>query len=231
MGVHCNNIVAPCPWPGTIHEVPERTVQNHQAMSAGDSFKGLKDTVTSALVETTKTATKIANGDLAFHQSTNPAIVPLLELQRARLLTLANGLITSVTQGTEVSATHLADVESVDDSWKSVVDVIDNLLEKADASLDEITGSIRKLSPGQEEKIKRAAPSHGKHRNTKIYHHRDMQKPQLFFNAKPNNDGKTPFKPLLQSKPHAIIPLEDSLRPMVSNLGHEQYVVRFHSST
>ena len=41
------------------------------------------------------------------------------------------------------------------------MDVFDNLLEKADACLDEFTGVIRKLSPSQEEQIKNAPSAPG----------------------------------------------------------------------
>ena len=36
----------------------------------------------------------------------------------------------------------------------------------------------------------------------------DMEKPQLLFEHPPTNRELGPFKPLLQTKPHAAIPLE-----------------------
>ena len=199
-------------------------------MSAGVNFKEFKDVISSALVEMTRVAAQISNEDLAFHRSSNPSIIPSLELQNARLLKLANELIKAATWGTEVSAPPIADTDSVDDNWRSIVDVFDNLLEKTDACLDEFTGSIKRLSPSQEESIKRAAPTDGKHKTTKLYHNRDMQKPQRLFNDVPNNDERSPFKPLLQSKPHAMVPLEDSLGPTDSNDGSKQYDTRFYLS-
>lgn len=182
-----------------------------------EDFKGVKNAVTSALIETTKVAGQISNEDLAFHRSYNPSIVPLLDKQNARLLRLARGLTRSATVGTELSTPPLKDVESVDDNWRSIVDVFDNLLEKADACLDEFTGSIKRLSPGQEQQIKNALPAHGKQRPGKAYRNQNIPKPQLLFANIPRNDDKTPFKPLLKHKPHAIVPLEDSIAPTDSD--------------
>lgn len=174
-------------------------------------FKDIKNAVTSALVETTKTAGHISTEDLAFHRSSNPSIVPLLDKQNARLLKAARSLTKVATLGTEFAAPQVKDVDSLDDGWRSMVDVFDNLLEKADASLDEFTGSIRRLSPSQEEQMKRALPAHGKQQSSKGYRNRNIPKPQLLFASIPTNDEKPPFRPLLRSKPHATVPLESSL--------------------
>lgn len=196
-------------------------------MSMQRDFKDVKSAVTSALVETTKVAGQISNEDLAFHRSSNPSIIPLLDKQNARLLKTARRLAKIATLGTELSAPQLRDVESLDDNWRSVVDVFDNLLEKADACLDEFTGSIKRLSPGQEEQIRKAVPAEGRQKPGKAYRNQNIPKPQLLFNNIPTNEERSPFKPLLRSKPHAIVPLEDSLSPEDSQeAGPKQYDIQ-----
>ena len=197
-------------------------------MAAGGNFKETKDAISSALVETTRVAGQISNEDLAFHRSSNPSVIPILEQQNTRLLRLTHKLTKAATWGTEVSAPYIANVDSVDDNWKNIVDVFDNLLEKADACLDEFTGSIKRLSPGQEDQIKKTAPVHGKRRIAKVYRNQDMQKPQLLFEDRPKNDEQTPFKPLLRSKPHAMVSLEDSLGEIDSDDGSMQYDSQFY---
>jgi exosome complex exonuclease RRP6 len=57
-------------------------------------------------------------------------------------------------------------------------------------------------------------------------------KPQLAFVHKPDNNDITPWKPLLTSKPHASIPLDQSLRLESGESGHPQYVyTSFHNLT
>lgn len=51
-----------------------------------------------------------------------------------------------------------------------------------------------------------------------------MAKPQLKFETRVNNFDMSPFKPIIQTKPHAIVPLEDSIRLVPNEEGVEQYV-------
>ncbi len=199
-------------------------------MTTNGQFKELKEGISSGLVDTTRTAGRIANEDLAFHRSTNPSVVPLLEQQSARLLQLARRLTWTATKGSEVSAPQISDADSVEDNWNGIVDVFDNLLEKADACLDEYTGVIRRLSPDREGEIKKASAPFGKSRPDKAYRTQNIAKPQLLFEQVPTNDESTPFKPLLRSKPHAITPLEDCLTLVPSEDGSTRYALDSYSS-
>jgi exosome complex exonuclease RRP6 len=60
----------------------------------------------------------------------------------------------------------------------------------------------------------------------------DIPKPQRSFEHVPTNDEKDAFKPLLMTKPHAIIPLEQSLSYRERNIqtGTIQYDNRFYIS-
>ncbi len=195
-------------------------------MAFHGSFKGIKNAISSALVDTTRTVGQIANEDLAFQRSSNPSIVPLLEQQSSRLLQLTRRLTRTATSGTDITAPQISDPESVEDKWMGFVDVFDNLLEKADACLDEYTGAVKKLSPAQEERMKNALPSaHAKKKSTKAFRSQHIPKPQLLFTNVPTNDESTPFKPLLLSKPHAITPLEECLTLAPSEEGSLQYAI------
>ena len=195
-------------------------------MAFDRSFKDIKDAISSALVDTTRTTGQIANEDLAFQRSSNPSIVPLLEQQSSRLLHLTRRLIRTATSRTDITTPQISDPESIEDSWMGLVDVFDNLLEKADACLDEYTGVVRKLSPTQEERMKNALPSANvKKRPTKAFHSQYIPKPQLLFANVPTNDQSAPFEPLLLSKPHAITSLEECFTLAPSKEGLLQYAI------
>jgi exosome complex exonuclease RRP6 len=51
----------------------------------------------------------------------------------------------------------------------------------------------------------------------------NLVKPQLAFEHKPNNDDNTPWKPLLTSKPHAAVSLEESLGAAAKDAEQHQY--------
>ncbi len=199
-------------------------------MATDGPFKEIKDAISSTLVETTRTAGQIAGEDLAFHRSSNPEITPLLEKQNARLLQLAQNLVRGAATGTKVSAPRLSDADSVDDSWRGIVDVIDNLLEKADACLDEYTGVIKRLAPSQEIQSSKSVAPARQPLPARSYRDQNIPKPQLLFNKIPTNNETTPFKPLLRSKPHAIVPLEESLDLVADEDRTKQYDTQFHLS-
>ncbi|KAI9723707.1 MAG: hypothetical protein M1812_001007 [Candelaria pacifica] len=183
-------------------------------------FKSLHDRISSSLVATTRTAGQISAEDLPFQRSLDPEIGSSLDEQNERLLSLANRLVKTVTSGTEVEAPPLQDADALENNWRGVVDVVDRLLEKADTSLDEYTGIIKRLSPAQQEQ---APSTYLTSRPSKSLKNPTITKPQLLFDNLPTNDDITPFKPLLSSKPHAILPLDQSLSTFENEVGFIEY--------
>ena len=170
-------------------------------MAANDNFDEVKDDITAALVKTTKTVAAIAAEDLSFQRSLNPAITNVLATQQARLLQISQSLIDIATTRSGVDAPRLKDADGIESEWSNLVDVFDNLLERTDACLDEYSGFIKKPDL--------AAPLSGNSRVAKevsVYSRRSQNilKPQRLFRRPPNNEDETPFKPLLQNKPHAL---------------------------
>ena len=192
-------------------------------------FKSIQDTVSAALVNTTRAAGHLSGQDLAFQRSLNPSVGHEIDKQNSRLLDLARRLARGATTGTELIAPPLLDADAVEDNWQAIVDVVDNLLEKTDACLDEYTGVIKRLSPSQQEQIATNSTVSKKQRPARAHRTQDIPKPQLLFNRVPTNSEVTAFKPLLRSKPHAIIPLEKSLGPVITQNGTTQYDSYFHS--
>lgn len=191
-------------------------------MAGGDlNFKELQANISAALVETTRTVGQIVREDLAFHRSSNPSVGPVLDRQASRLLNLAQGLLKIATVGTEVPTPQIQDADAVEENWGGVVDVVDNLLEKTDACLDEYTGVIKRSTPGEDTR------ANGNDKSKKQSFHQisitpHTAKPQNSFLRAPNNNEKTPFKPLLRSKPHAVLPLAQSLIRVTGDDGMER---------
>ena len=176
-------------------------------------FPELKEAATAALLNTTRVANQIAQNDLDFHRSVNHSIGPLLEEQSARLLKLARSLTKAATGGTDLANPQLSNAESVDEKWPGLVDVFDSLLEKADACLDEYTGSIKRLDPAFAGRQEHDFSKRDTKSKLKRLDHTSAVKPQLSFEHAVQNRETTAFKPLLQSKPHALISFEESLQP------------------
>src|SRR4051812_6586835 len=113
-------------------------------MDPTQDFKSLQDQIQQALIATTKTSGQIASEDLGFHRSLDPGVGTALDEQSARLLALSTALLKSASSLSELTTPVLEDVDDVENNWRNVVDVVDSLLEKADTSLDEYTGVIKR---------------------------------------------------------------------------------------
>lgn len=187
-------------------------------MEQPSDFKSLQDAIQAALIATTRTVGQISAADIGFQRSLNPEVGEGLDEQTARLLNISSSILKTAAALTESDTPILDEVDDVDNNWKGVVDVVDSLLERADMSLDEYTGLI-----------KRKGPELGAEPYTKAkklgnpFRNQNLVKPQLAFNNKPNNNPTGPWKPLLKTKPHAIVPLEKSLVTFTNEYGRTQY--------
>jgi exosome complex exonuclease RRP6 len=117
-------------------------------------FIALQTSLKSALLTTTRATNALLSEDLSFHRSLDPSLARALDKQNARLLELAGRLLGNVEAGAEAvsdaaprattASKLLVDGEALEVNWKGVVDVVDSLLERADVSLDEHTGLLKK---------------------------------------------------------------------------------------
>ncbi|EEA27727.1 exosome nuclease subunit [Talaromyces marneffei ATCC 18224] len=183
-------------------------------MDNSADFSSFYEKATAAVIKSTQTVIKIGKEDVDFHRTSSAEFAENLDEQSSRLLSLTSSLLKVATGGTDIEPPVLEDEDAIEDNWRGIVDVIDNLLEKADACLDEFTGIIKKLSPPQQDQIREASTRQQEKKFPTIYDYgpSKIPKPQLQFRTAPNNHDTSPFRPLLKSKPHAIVPLEQSLR-------------------
>ncbi|CAK7271707.1 exosome nuclease subunit [Sporothrix epigloea] len=203
-----------------------------------DDFKAQQQKTNSAIVAVNRTVNGIAAEDLTFLRTVNPGVAAELDHQAARLLRLSNGLLKSAAGATgKRPPPQLEDADDVDLNWRAVVDVIDALLERADTVLDEYTGLLkRKDAPTMEggpdsKKVKQlglggteSGPAHSRNERLDWSMRRaNIAKPQELFERKTDNFDKGPWKPLLTSKPHAIVPLADSLATFVDENNLTQF--------
>ncbi|KAI0862164.1 ribonuclease H-like domain-containing protein [Xylaria cubensis] len=178
-------------------------------MESSQDFKSLQETIQNALVSTTRLANQVAAEDLGFQRTSNPAVAEELDDIASHLLTLTSSLLQSATRGTDVAGPSLEDADDVDVHWSRIVDVLDNLLEKADTCLDEYTGAIkRKAAPIDQPTVPAKKSRYALDQSMR---RANVLKPQNAFEVKPNNHDTSPWKPILTQKPHATLSLDKSL--------------------
>ncbi|UNI17532.1 exosome nuclease subunit [Purpureocillium takamizusanense] len=207
----CPQHPAPCP----------RDRPMDRPMETPQDFKSLQDGIQKSLVSAVKTVNRIAAEDLGFQRAVDPDVAEQLDESTARVLALSTRLLAAAGKACGVKPPALEDVEDIDLKWQSLVDVVDSALEKADTALDEYTGLVKRKEPpaGSDPApgAKRAKPT------TKVVRNANVSKPQLLFEDKPDNFPTGPWKPILTSKPHAAVPLGESLVLAPNENGTPQY--------
>ncbi|OTB03181.1 hypothetical protein M426DRAFT_321976 [Hypoxylon sp. CI-4A] len=191
-------------------------------MGSSQDFKSIQDNIQKALVTTTRLSNQVAAEDISFQKTSNPEVEEQLDDASERLLSLASALLKSATKDSDQKPLKLSDSDDIDVQWTNIVDVVDTLLEKADTSLDEYTGVIkRKVAPtdqsGSSTKKSRLSSLDTSMRRANI------SKPQKSFEVKPNNLEPSPWKPILTTKPHARVSLEKSLKTFQDENQETQY--------
>ncbi|CAG9991570.1 unnamed protein product [Clonostachys byssicola] len=189
-------------------------------MESKDDLASVQENLQNALVSTVRTVNRISAEDLGFQRTIDPDVGEKLDSTTSRILELANLLLRSSGKACGVNAPKLEDVEDIDMNWRSVVDVVDSVLEKADTALDEYTGLIKRKEPTSAE----SAPNAKRPKSTnKVIRNANIAKPQVQFERKPENFPTGPWKPLLSSKPHAQVPLDKSLVTFTNENGTAQF--------
>lgn len=206
-----------------------------------DDFKSLQEGIQKSLVSTTKAVNRLTAEDLAFQRAVNPDVASQLDEKTARLLGLSTRLLKSAARACGIQgAPSLEDAEDIDVSWRGVVDVVDSVLEKADTALDEYTGLVKRKDPptadsvcfldsrpffyASADLVQAQKPKKAKTTN-KVVRNANITKPQIHFEKPVDNFPSGPWKPMLTKKPHAIVPLEKSLRLSSPKNGESQYAL------
>ncbi|KAK1986459.1 exonuclease [Colletotrichum cereale] len=187
-------------------------------MTSPQDFKSLQDKVQAALLATVKSVNRVSAEDLPFQRAVNPNVGEDLDAKTTRILELSTSLLKSAAEVCGLNAPELEDVDDVDMRWRSIVDIVDSILEKADTSIDEYTGALkRKDAPAAD-----AAPQSKKPKTTgTVIRSANITKPQLHFTQ--TVDNNTPWKPIITEKPHATVSLDESLVTCVTDDGFAQY--------
>ncbi|CAG0916240.1 unnamed protein product [Notodromas monacha] len=148
-----------------------------------------------------------------------PDFVKTLHVECNVLLSTMNMLMSHHNACSSDIRTPYADLDKYEIISTFASSVIDDTIECL-TTADKALVRSKFASKEEEKKAKTITktPSPAVHRRSM-----SMIKPQLFFSKKPNNDPKGEFVPILTSKPHSVIPLQDSLVKITDDDGQVKY--------
>lgn len=169
------------------------------------------DKVLSHVVSCVRASTSLAAQDVDFYRNLDSSVQAAVNESSDRLISMMNSVLSSIDSNAEPM---VSDRDSIQSSWREFSNVLDNLLEKSDRSLDKIASGQAPRSvvdTMNDKKIQYmednvAGEMYGSGDPKRI------EKPQLHFKKPIDNTESHPFKPLLQTKPNALVSLDKSLR-------------------
>lgn len=153
-------------------------------------------------VSAIRAASGLAAYDINFYKSLDNTILESSEASSDRLIKLINVIAESSSEqnGEKVSG------DSIESSWSRISNLLDTFLERSDIALDMLKNGS-KLSESKQS-ITYLEDNNISTRNTQVP--KRAEKPQLLFKTSIDNSEEHPFRPLLTSKPHAIVPFEET---------------------
>ncbi|GJE91818.1 Exosome complex exonuclease rrp6 [Phanerochaete sordida] len=179
--------------------------------------------------------------DLGFYRSLDRGIAKEVDACSSRVLSLTNRLLDLVSTGDSSSSrskgkARLEHDDLTDNFRSSVVDAMDQLLERADICMDEFLGLVKQPAIAMNPKPAKAKTQ--KHTMTAsgrldpaLQHASHLPKPQLKFKRKADNTNDAPWQPSLRHKYNAQVPLgydmrDDSDENALSSLHPYRYEIK-----
>ncbi|KAJ3015732.1 exosome nuclease subunit [Thoreauomyces humboldtii] len=175
---------------------------------SGDLFK--------ALGQVTLASKFLVPGELGYLRASADGFEERLSAASDNLLSLCNRLLVHAAPGSATRTDNrfraFQDAEDVTNGFSAVVDTVDNLLEKADVCLDQVTGRGKRTAPN-------AAPqgaavlvqvSTKRTEGRRVFTATNIARPQLSFEDKVDNSNQH-FVSKLTYKPNARQPLDYGL--------------------
>lgn len=149
-----------------------------------------------------RSASGLAAYDIGFYKRLDKTVLDSSESSSDRLLKLINIIST----GTRNQDTSEFTGDIVENSWSQISNLLDSYLERSDIAFD----SLRSGSTQKESTQNLTYLDDGDVSNRGAHVQKTIDKPQVNFKTPIDNSEKHPFKPLLTSKPNALVPFEET---------------------
>lgn len=162
--------------------------------------------VLAKVVGTVRASSALAAQDVEFYSNLDNNIAQSVSQMSNDLLEMINAIIMSVDEHASPLDEGKEQLEGP--AWKDYTNMIDNLFEKSDRSIDIINNKKLSQTHSQLNYLDEVAGQS----TDNNFNDKRIVKPQLQFQRPIDNTDSHPFKPLLTTKPNALKPLDECLR-------------------
>lgn len=164
------------------------------------------------LMNTIRAASSLGAQDVNFYKTVDKDLGQQIDDQSQRLLNISNDLLrAAIDDPNDFQAIEYGEENVTGEvSWKPVSRIIDSIFDKIDSTFVQAKRKAKGITKDQELEYL----DNGKTSTTTTISNEKaskIEKPQLKFKVPIDNSESGPFKPKLSSKPHALVPFNDSL--------------------
>lgn len=213
-----------------MSEVDDSELASEQAEEAAEqpSFDEFIEETTGKLVAATRAANFVSTSDYGLQTASSKEYNAGLKKVSSKLLNVANRLLAYAASGHPSGSAkrqkkiRFEDADQAADRFGPVVDVIDDLLERADTAIDVALGRrppIGSLPSIPEPSSTSAASPRDIHQDSrsrgkaarldpKLYNAAHLMRPQLKFEDGVDNSNDNPTRIKITEKPNAVVPLD-----------------------
>ncbi|KAK9457713.1 ribonuclease H-like domain-containing protein [Dipodascopsis uninucleata] len=178
-------------------------------LSKPSSIDEINASIFQSVLGTTHAATQLSAQDLEYFQTIDPSNINAIQQCSQKLLDLTSSLLDAARP--EQINLRVEKPSDLVGEWRQIAEINDYLFEKVDTFLDIFSGRKTEVEKSKDG-IDGTSTKRKREKLESNLYRADIEKPQLKFKTVPNNFDRTPFKPLLTSKPNSMIPLEQSLQ-------------------
>ncbi|KAG7832789.1 hypothetical protein KL943_004730 [Ogataea angusta] len=162
-----------------------------------------------SLINLIRLSSAVNARDISFYNSIDSAVKSESAALNQHLIDLLNELLPNAFSITSDQDGQLH-ADKKDENWKVVSSVLDTLFENAEIALEQGTKKEQTGQTKDEFTYLDETDSSGTRKSTP--QSLKIEKPQLLFKKPVNNFETSPFKPLIRTKPNALIPLQESMQ-------------------
>ncbi|GAB5585904.1 exosome nuclease subunit [Umbelopsis nana] len=195
----------------------QQQTQEEQQPHPLRDFKEYQNALFTALTGATRAANAIPIADLGYYRSLDRDFAKTLDSCSEKVLKLSNNMLRYASVDDVESAPRFYDIDDVMDRFGMAIDVVDNLLEKADVGLDDLRGQRNRTEPimNQTTPVVAQVATKGK-ADYKMLHAQNIIRPQLRFKDTIDNSSNMPFIPKITFKPHSKVPLDPRITELAA---------------
>ncbi|KAG0008149.1 exosome nuclease subunit, partial [Entomortierella chlamydospora] len=187
-------------------------------------FEAWQTALFATLVRATKAANAIPANDVSFYRTLDRSFAANMDDVSTTTIDLCNGLLR---QAGGPENEELNDSDDVNDRFDIITDVVDNMIEKVDVTIDEMKAPRKKGAAVVPQSAPVVALAKSNKLEYKLIHAQNIARPQLRF-PDPVDNSSAPFIRKIKYKPNAKVDLNYQMDGASTDASSSDQIIQPH---